>query len=93
MKFKGNPVVFRVSKGTGQVVALFPADSSSPGSCVAFQSVIKAETIQTTSNYRRVIAGSRPATVSESQAMLSELRKLGFAVSIRQKWRAPRSKP
>jgi len=87
MKDKRNPVLFRVGKGTGTVIALFPEDSASPGYCLSFKLVPKPVVEQMVINYRMAIEMSRPAKTEELQELLKAIRDMGMAPVIRQKYR------
>ena len=91
MKDNRNPVVFRVHTGTGKVIALFPEEEVQPGKCLSFNLQAKPEVHQDILPYRSVIQRSRPATQSELQILLKEIRGMGLNPVIRQKFRRKKS--
>ena len=63
------PVIFRVWRDTGDVFALFPADSEKPGECSSYQHVGQ----HGSADYGHCIRQSRPAKPSEYRTLLREL--------------------
>jgi len=84
MKKNETAVVFRVSKGTGSVLAVIPVDHLSQDVCFVYQRVTRIEPHG--DKYQRVIASSKPASDRESQELMKELRAMGLTdLVVRQK--------
>ena len=84
MKKNETAVVFRVSKGTGNVLAVIPVDHLSQDVCFVYQRVTRIEPHG--DKYQRVIAASKPASYHEAKALMTELQAMGLTdLVVRQK--------
>jgi len=84
---KKQVVVFRKMIGTGQVIALFPEDHDSYGECIYRRLITTPElSAADWANYQLMIDRSRPATPSDAQDLLKELRQAGYDNVVRKKW-------
>lgn len=78
-------VVFRVWKGIGTVIALFPGIDEGRGYCSSYEHVGQ----HSGADYSGVIQKTRPATPNEYQDLLKELRRIGYNLTIRRRWIRP----
>jgi hypothetical protein len=73
------PVIFRVFKDGGDVVALFPEFVNYPDGCVeSYQRMGQ----HGAANYSHCMKVSRPATANESAALKRELESIGYNLKV-----------
>ena len=84
---KKQTVIFRKMIGTGLVVALFPEYDKGYGECICRHIVaVPRLNDPAIANYQHMINRSRPATPSDAQDLLKELRQAGYDNVVRQKY-------
>lgn len=87
MKHKddGVPVIFRVL-GSGQVVALLPANKEPLGKCKAIKLEVRTAVVECSENYKQIVKRSRLAKPHESRVLCESIRAMGIVPSVRRKW-------
>ena len=77
------PVVYRVFKDQGDVIALFPDMPEYRGMVLSYQHVGQ----HGLADYRGVIAATRPATAAEIAPLARELAQIGYTLTERRRAR------
>lgn len=74
-------VIFRVWKGQGDVIALFPKYFYRAGMCLSYQHVGQ----HSEADYTHVVSGTRLALKKEYAELAKELRQIGYKLEIRKR--------